>query len=45
MTIVPKIMINPIKFDFQNGLSIDWDIEIDRIDKTGFFYKITTNSS
>ncbi len=45
MNQIPQIMINPNLYDWEaGGLPVDWQIQINRINLNGFFYKITTNS-
>lgn len=42
---VPQIMINPNLYDWEWGFPVDWHIEVNRVDRNGFFYKVTTNSA
>jgi hypothetical protein len=39
---IPQIMINLIELDWYYGFLVDWNIEIQDIDKKGFSYKITS---
>ncbi len=39
---IPQIMISLIELDWYYGYLIDWNIEIQDIDKKGFYYKITS---
>jgi hypothetical protein len=41
--ITPEVMITPICLDMDYGYPVDWHIDVYKIDKLGFSYKVTTN--